>query len=848
VTNSPRERWRLTLGGTVQGVGFRPGVFRLAASMGLAGWVANGPAGAVVEIEGDPAVLERFRACLSSDVSPLARPVEQAFERLELLGKAGFAIRESVASDGIISARVLSDLATCQECRRELFDPRDRRFRYPFLNCAHCGPRFSIIERLPYDRANTVMRAFALCEACRAEYANPADRRFHAQPIACPACGPRLEALDAEGGSLALREEALALAEEALRGGKIVALKGLGGFQLLADARDDDAIRRLRARKGRGDKPFAVLFPSMKMIREVAQVSPAEEAILAASPISILLLAKKEDAPGLAPSVAPGVADWGAMLPYTPLQHLLMADLGFPVVATSGNRSDEPLCLDDAEALSRLGGIADLFLTHNRPIARRVDDAVWRVILDAPQVLRGGLGWAPATLPSGADLPEALAVGAQQKNAVALSRGQDVFLSQHIGDLETPESLQALRDAAEGLARLHGIQPAVVVRDLHPDYASSHFADALNLPTLAVQHHEAHVLACAAERGLRPPFLGVAWDGTGLGHDGTIWGGEFFRVSEQAIERVATLRPFRLLGGEAAVREPRRAALGLLWEWREGHRSDFEDLPPLQAFASEELKLLRRAWERGLNAPMTSSMGRFFDAAAALAGLRQVATFEGQAAMEWEALARRVPDETSAYSFALAEKEAFGLLVGDWAPLLVEMLADWRGGLARERIAARFHRALADLVVRVAERVGEKRVALSGGCFQSRLLRELADARLREAGFETFWPRAVPPNDGGIAFRADGGAGSGGERLRRVRPCAWRCRAKWSKFLRRANSRDGASSISRASAKRRTSPSRPRPAWAITSWCMWALPSRPLTSAKPSAFLRPCARWKSWKT
>ena len=758
-------RLRLALRGAVQGVGFRPFVFRLASELGLAGWVSNSPQGVRIEVEGGREILEMFLHRLEVEKPPASFIQSLEASWLDAVGLVGFEIRTSDQT-GDKSALVLPDLATCLDCRREIFDPANRRFRYPFTNCTHCGPRFSIITALPYDRANTTMSGFTMCPACQAEYDAPRDRRFHAQPNACAVCGPRLTF--AEGASVPVyAEAALAAAEAAIRDGKIVAVKGVGGFHLMVDARNAGAVERLRARKHREEKPFALLFPSIEAIREVCRVSPLEERLLTSSVAPIVLL--RRDAIGsVASAVAPGNPQLGVMLPSNPLHHLLMVDLNFPVVATSGNLSDEPICTEEAEARERLQGIADAFLTHDRPIVRQVDDSIVREMLGREMVLRRARGYAPLPVTLKTDglsaAPTVLAVGAHLKNTVALAVGESVFLSQHIGDLETEAAYQAFRRVAADLPRLYAAPPAIMAADLHPDYLSTQFAAELTRPNksdngahpiyLGVQHHVAHVLSCIAENEVPLPALGVAWDGTGWGPDGVIWGGEFFRVATTDVKRVAHLRPFRLPGGEAAVREPRRVALGLLFELFGEDVFARNDLPVLKAFTAAELAGLRTLLKRGLNAPWTTSVGRLFDGVAALAGLRQRLRFEGQAAMELE-FAAGDDDFVGAgpgYELALSVAGSTGPSVLDWAPLVRVILSDVQNGVLVDIISAKFHSALAEAVVMVARQAGEARVVLSGGCFQNRRLTEQVVARLRQESFQPYWHQRVPANDGGLAL------------------------------------------------------------------------------------------------
>ena len=747
---------KIAVRGAVQGVGFRPFVYRLATELNLKGWVINSAQGVFIEIEGAPGRLSDFMRRLRAERP--ARAIVQSCEasHLDPCGYEEFEIRES-SEEGGKSALILPDIATCADCLREVFDPADRRFRYPFTNCTNCGPRFSIIEALPYDRANTAMKKFAMCADCAREYRDPADRRFHAEPTACPLCGPQLELWDSSGTILEQSDGALQQAVREIRDGKIVALKGIGGFQLLVDAGDRQAVQRLRARKHREEKPFAVMFPSLDSIRASCEISDLEEQLLISPESPIVLLSRNCGASAslagtagatarqLAASLAPGNPNLGVMLPYSPLHHLLLRELNFPVVATSGNLSDEPICVDEHEALERLRGIADSFLVHDRPIVRHVDDSIVRVVAGREMMLRRARGYAPLPITLGHARPTVLAVGAHLKNAVALSVERNVFVSQHIGDLATKQAHDAFTRSVADLPRLYDATPEVIAHDLHPDYLSTRHALQQPGRKVGLQHHWAHVASCMAENEIEPPLLGVAWDGTGYGIDGTIWGGEFFLAEKNSCRRVAHLRTFRLPGGEAAVREPRRSALGLLYEVFGNALWERNDL--LEDFGSVELKALRGMFVRQVNSPVTSSAGRLFDAVAALSGLRTHATFEGQAAMELEfAVAHAVADS---YPFTLCEGSP---LVVDWEPALRALLEDRGQKTATGLIAARFHNMLTDAILALARHFNKSKVLLSGGCFQNRYLTERVTNQLRAAGFQPSWQQRVPPNDGGIAL------------------------------------------------------------------------------------------------
>lgn len=756
----------------------------------------NSPQGVNIEVEGSPETLEAFLTRLVSEKPPISYIQSLEPTYLDPIGYAAFEIRPSV-DDGTRSALIMPDLATCPDCLNDIFDPSNRRYLYPFTNCTNCGPRFSIVESLPYDRPNTTMKRFPMCRECREEYENPLNRRFHAQPNACAKCGPHLELWSPTGALLASHHNALLDAVAAVKAGGIVAVKGLGGFLLMADARRDDVVMLLRERKHRQEKPFALMFPSLAQIEEECEVSEAEARLLG-SPESPIVLLKRRHAPAglasvlvsratssIAPSVAPNSPILGVMLPYTPLHHLLMSEVGFPLVATSGNLSDEPICTDEQEALERLAGVADLFLVHDRPIARHMDDSIVRILMGREMILRRARGYAPLPVRLSSPIEPALGTGAHLKNSVAFSVGQDVFISQHIGDLETTQANEAFKKVINDLQKLYQVKPSTVACDMHPDYLSTRYAEAMRLPVRKVQHHIAHVYACMAENGITGPALGVCWDGTGYGEDGTAWGGEFFHVPGKLshahneseyrhvkkydrvyetngadwVERIAHLRTFCLPGGDKAAREPRRAAISLLYSL---FGDDFaslagrrhETLPALAACTGEELATWVAMIKKGVNAPLTSSAGRLFDAVASLLGIRHIANFEGQAAMELE-YAIKDTKTGEHYNFQITHKHNSregSPFVVDWAYAIHDLLYDLHIGTSMATISTRFHNTLAEMIVEVAQLAMEEQVVLTGGCFQNAYLAERTVTRLREEGFRPYWHQRVPPNDGGIAL------------------------------------------------------------------------------------------------
>lgn len=748
--SASKVRLRLAIRGAVQGVGFRPFIYRLATALGLAGWVNNSPQGVFVEAEGSRDALESFLLRLEAEKPSLSSIQGLEPIWLDHTGYNGFEIRPS-SNVGNPSALLLPDIATCSDCLGEIFDPHNRRYRYAFTNCTHCGPRFSLIEGLPYDRARTSMKRFHMCAACEAEYHDPSDRRFHAQPTACPQCGPRLALWDASGKPLP--GEPLRSAVLAINDGRIAAVKGLGGFHLVVAANSDAGIARLRERKQREEKPFALMFPDLPWVKRICEVSPLEERLLRSPECPIVLLRHKVRLDLPLDLLAPGNPYLGVMLPYTPLHHLLLAELGRPIVATSGNLSDEPMCIDEEEALSRLSGIAEVFLVHDRPIVRHVDDSITRVMAGRELVLRRARGYAPlpVSLPNDETMDRTLAVGAHLKSAVALAIGSNAFISQHIGDLETEPANRAFRSVIGDFERMFDAVPETIVSDAHPGYLSTQYADSHaagnNLRRVHVQHHLAHVFSCMAENQVGPAVLGVAWDGTGYGGDGTIWGGEFFRVTRESDSRFASFVSFPLPGGEAAVKEPKRTAIGLLYA-AFGQDAFSLDLPPLRAFTPKDLKTLSTMLERGVNSPLTSSAGRLFDAVASLIGLRQESRFEGQPAMELEFTAERSAG-SDAYPMRLAEGNPLRV---EWHPALMAILNDLHAGVLLAEVARKFHFGMVEAMIMVAHRAGIERVALSGGCFQNRLLTERAIDRLRQESFQPYWHQRVPPNDGGISL------------------------------------------------------------------------------------------------
>ncbi len=747
------RRLNININGIVQGLGFRPYVYHLATTLDLTGWVANSPAGVTVEIEGPPDRLQRFLDQLRASPPPHAHIKKINSTEIPCRGDPSFVIRNS-SHHGSNTTLVLPDIATCPQCLSEIFDPHNRRYLYPFTNCTHCGPRYSFIERLPYDRANTTMKTFQMCPQCQAEYEDPADRRFHAQPNACPDCGPRLFLWDRLGKTIAADNEALLKTVEALDNGLIVAVKGLGGFHLLADATRADSVRLLRSRKQRGEKPFALMYPDLAAVKADCSVSPLEREILTSPQAPIVIVRRRRDAHWMPKppqcAVAPEDPFLGVMLPYTPLHHILLHYLARPIVATSGNLADEPICTDENDALHRLTHVADLFLIHNRPIARHVDDSVVRVYAGRAVVLRRARGFVPVPLEFLPDQPAVLALGPQSKNSIALTRGNFIIGGPHIGDLGTRQSDNMLRRHAADLPTLFDVRPSFVAHDLHPDYVSTHMARESGLARVAVQHHHAHVAACMLDNDLYEPVLGVAWDGTGYGPDGTVWGGEFLLASFTSYTRIAHLRPFHLPGGEKAVREPRRSAIGMLYAVFGENLLELKHLPPLREFSGAPIKILLQALAAHINSPLTTSAGRVFDGIAALLGVRAIVSYEGQAAVRLEHLIDDSSADDSIYPFRLSSN-GDGSLTVDWENTLLAILEEIAAGRSPALISRRFHNTMSEMIVSVARRYPNRRVVLTGGCFQNRYLLERTIGRLRNEGLTPVYHRGLPPNDGGIA-------------------------------------------------------------------------------------------------
>jgi hydrogenase maturation protein HypF len=745
------ERRQIEVTGIVQGVGFRPFIYGLAEEYNLRGYIVNTSRGVEIDVEGPAGAVERFIAGIREKAPPLAVIDEITWRLLPAVGYSAFEIKESVDVPDRL-APVAPDTATCPECRRELLDPGDRRYRYPFINCTNCGPRFTIITGVPYDRPKTTMREFTMCPDCSAEYTDPAHRRFHAQPNACSVCGPRLMITDREGHEISVPDPVDEV-RAALADGKIIAVKGLGGYHLACDALNEEAVRRLREKKVREDKPFAVMVKDLATVRQYCLLDEKEGELLAGGCRPIVLLQKRPDRP-VAPSVAPGNSFLGVMLPYTPLHILLLDDGPAALVMTSGNVSDEPIAYRDEDAFARLGGIADLFLAHNREIRHRCDDSVTRVFRGEEYIMRRARGYAPVPLLLVREMSQVLALGGEQKNTFCLTKGRYAFVSHHIGDLENVETLASFEEGIDLYKKLFGIKPEIIAHDLHPEYLSTKYAMAQEgIPLAGVQHHHAHVAACMAENRLNEKVIGISFDGTGYGTDGHIWGGEFLVSDYLDFRRAGRLAYVPMPGGAKAVREPWRMAVGYL---NRTFGADWHEVCPWPAGIEEsKVSFIQAMVEKGINTPLTSSMGRLFDAVSALLGIRLAANYEGQGAVELEQQAlSAVNTALSPYDIDIDEEE--GVYVIN-IPITLRQIIDYLSrGTPVPDIAGRFHRTVTEIIFRMCLLVrrdeGINKVCLTGGVFQNMLLLGMTFDKLRENEFDVYVHSKIPVNDGGISL------------------------------------------------------------------------------------------------
>ncbi len=745
-----RKLAKIGVRGVVQGVGFRPFIYRLAQAHNLKGLVRNTSGNVEIEVEGDEEALDNFLSDLEAKAPPIARIEEVKAAFYSAKGYTDFKICQSLSQEGKYQL-ISPDIATCEDCKREIFSPTDRRFGYPFTNCTNCGPRFTIIEDIPYDRPKTTMRQFEMCPECQREYDDPLDRRFHAQPNACPKCGPSLKLVDGNGNPVE-GNDAIKTASELLKAGKILALRGLGGFQLACDATSEEAINLLRSRKRRRAKPLAIMVATLEEVEKHCLVSPEERKLLQSPQCPIVLLRWKHSSSNIAPAVAPSLKYLGVMLPYTPLHHLLLRETGLPLVMTSGNLSEEPIAKDNDEALRRLGGIADYFLVHNRDIFARYDDSVY-MVEGKPQAIRRARSYAPYPIFLPFRSKQILACGAELKNTFCLTKDEHAFLSQHIGDMENEETLEHFENTIELYKKLFRIEPEIIAYDMHPEYLSTKYALQAGLEHLVpVQHHHAHIVSCMVENKVEGPVIGVAFDGTGYGTDGTIWGGEFLLADWRSFQRVGHLEYAPLLGGVAAINKPYRMALSYLYTLL-GENFSLEGLP-LGKLNATELDIIKQQLERGVNCPLTSSAGRLFDAVSALAGVREEIDYEAQAAIELEMLASNKVDERKSYPFSIVEHQ--GMKVVKLEELFSMIVQDVKNQAPVSVISLKFHNTMAQMIVEMCKLIAKEarisQVALSGGVFQNRLLLKLATAALQQEGFSVLTHHLVPCNDGGISL------------------------------------------------------------------------------------------------
>jgi hydrogenase maturation protein HypF len=749
-----RDSVQINVRGVVQGVGFRPFIYQLATQYSLKGWVCNTSENVKIEVEGETKAVEQFLVDLIEKAPPRAIIEDITITHCLPRNYSDFEIRQSIAEEGKYQL-ISPDIATCQDCLREILSPDDRRYRYPFTNCTNCGPRFTIIEDIPYDRPRTTMRHFKMCPECQQEYDNPLNRRFHAQPNACPNCGPTLELLDANGHSITV-DDAINTASQLLREGKIIAIKGLGGFLITCDATSELVVNLLRQRKNRLFKPFAVMFSSIEEVKKHCSLTIEEEKLLT-SPFSPIGLVEWKNTSTISPAVAPNLIYLGVMLPYTPLHHLLLRETGIPLVMTSGNISEEPIAKDNDEALRRLSGISDYFLVHNRDIYACYDDSVTIVERGTPQLIRRARGYAPYPIHLKFRSQQIIGCGAELKNTFCLARDEYAFLSQHIGDMENLETMDHFENTIALYKKLFRIEPEVIAHDMHPDYLATRYAheiaDTSGKRLVSVQHHHAHIVSCMVDNRLENPVIGVAFDGTGYGSDGNIWGGEFMVADYRGFRRVGQLENLPLPGGAMAIKKPYRTTIGYLLSLF-GEDILNQKLPFFKWVDSNEVGIIKKQIENGINSPLTSSCGRLFDAISALIGVRSEVEYEAQAAIELEMLAYDEKNETALYPFSIVEQN--GLSVIKLQELFSALISDLQNGTAQARIAIRFHNTIARMILMLCQVISKKSnitdVVLSGGVFQNRLVLRKAITLLESDGFKVYTHRQVPCNDGGISL------------------------------------------------------------------------------------------------
>jgi hydrogenase maturation protein HypF len=740
-----KTRVEIFIRGVVQGVGFRPFVYRTAENLGLKGFVRNSLSGVIIEAEGERETVDVFLLRIKEDKPKLASIHGMEFSFLDTAGYTEFEVLESISGGGT-EALILPDIAVCEDCVKELFDKNNRRYLYPFINCTNCGPRFTIIQSLPYDRLNTTMNAFEMCKCCWEEYENPADRRFHAQPVACAECGPSIKLVGRSGELIQNGDSVISEAVKELRSGKIIALKGLGGYQLLADGGNDDAVNLLRQRKNRETKPFAIMVTDLSMAAGLCEADEFEKRLLT-SPESPVVLLKKKSGINLSAAIAPGNPYLGIMLPYTPLHHLVMREFSSPLIATSGNLSEEPMCISEYEALNRLSAIADYFLLHNRGIVRAVDDSVVRVVKGREMIIRRARGYAPLPIPvKSGNSRNIIALGGQMKNTISVVKGNNIFISQHLGDLDNLETEIYMKNTINDLSKIYDAEADHLVHDLHPGYSSTRISNNLNIESTAVQHHHAHAAACYFENQMEGECLAVCWDGTGYGIDGTIWGGEFFLFDGKKFRHAAQIKQFSIPGGDKAIRDIRRSAAGLLYDiYGEGVIKKISRLAlPDNGDGLENFLTLL---SKNINCFRTSSAGRLIDGVSWLLNLSTFSKFEGESAMKLEfEIARGITDY---YPFDITEGEVLEI---NWHPIIKKILSDTRNKIPKGVVSAKFHNTLIQIIFTLALMLNRKKVLLSGGCFQNMYILNGVIDKLEGVNITPYWHQRIPTNDGGISF------------------------------------------------------------------------------------------------
>lgn len=744
-----KARYKIEIRGNVQGVGFRPFIYKLASKLNLGGYVCNTPWGVFIDVEGEENSIQNFLLYIETEKPKIAFISGLEYSVLDTIGYSDFQIINSQI-EGEQLTIIPPDIAVCNDCLKEMYDKTNRRYLYPFINCTNCGPRYSIIESLPYDRPNTSMKIFNMCSECREEYEDPSNRRFHAQPIACPKCGPQIQLLDNNGHCIISQHDVIDYAAELISNGMIIALKGIGGYQLIVDASNTEAIKKLRCRKHRTEKPFALMFPNIETVEDICYVSSLEKRALLSNESPIVLLKRRNDKYNIiSEECAPNNPYLGIMLPYSPLHHLLMNKLQRPIVATSGNLSEEPICFNEEDAFIRLKNIADYFVTHNRPIVRHVDDSIVRIINNKQVILRRARGYAPFPIilqKNNLIDQELLALGSHIKNSIALKKKNYIILSQHIGDLTTKESYKAFVNTINDLSKLNKLSSSLVLCDLHPEYISTKHADSLNNNVIRIQHHYAHIAACRLENEVEGEALGVSWDGTGYGLDGNIWGGEFFLTNEQTVNHIGQFKTFPLLGGELAIHEPRRCLAGIILEIF-NHKLSKKAFDILKnTFSYKELKIIQQSLLNKINSPLTSSVGRLFDSVSSLLNVCHFSTYEGQAAMMLEYIADENTKDYYNYSIYYKDK-----IIIDWKPIFIGIIKDIKMHTHRSVIAGKFHNTLSHIILSIAKITKSSKVLLSGGCFQNKLLTEKTTALLNENNIKVYSHQKIPPNDGGIS-------------------------------------------------------------------------------------------------